>query len=178
MNAKVQEFIDKMMEKQKEEELKQREEFLISLGLIDEEKTKRGIVYLDIWDGTKDCKFDNEKNKYYKESFVPAAIEVTDEEYQEILKYAPLITREKEQKAEATKSSLEKTIEIIGIILVIISVIEIFMMIGDLSNCSSDSIAYQQLTANIGVRSVQCLYLPLILGFAKVVGAAEKYLKS
>ena len=49
-------------------------------------------------------------------------------------------------------------------------------MFYDLNDYNPKSDAYQLQTANIGMRIAQCLYLPLIFGFAKVVGAAEKYL--
>lgn len=70
MNPKVQEILDK----KKAEELQRRNEHLISLGLVDEEKSS-SIVY-------------DEENQlsYDIENF---AIEVTDEEYAEICKYYP-----------------------------------------------------------------------------------------
>ena len=143
MNKKVQEFIDKKKDEQKVKEVEERNAHLISLGLIDKEKSTYTDAHL-------------------------VAIEVTDEEYQEILKYAPV---------DVKKSTLEKTIKGAGIILVAINIIEIIMMFIDLGECSPGSYAYQNLTENIGVRIAQCLYLPLIFGFAKIVGAAEKYLK-
>ena len=48
MNAKVEEFIKKMKKEQKAKELSQKKKHLISLGLVDESKTVKGIVYLDI----------------------------------------------------------------------------------------------------------------------------------
>ena len=165
MNAKVQEFIDKMIEKQKGEELKQREELLISLGLIDEEKTKRGIVYLDNWDGTKDCKFDNEKNKYYKESFVPAAIEITDEEYLEILKYAPKGQAKVEKVKESTKTTWANAINITATIFLVLNIIGAFIL------------AIEFGWIPIVIALTYCiLWYPIIIGFSKIVAAAEKKL--
>lgn len=172
MNAKVQEFIDKMIEKQKGEELKQREELLISLGLIDEEKTKRGIVYLDNWDGTKDCKFDNEKNKYYKESFVPAAIEITDEEYQEILKYAPIIKDIKAAGATPSETKWAKIIEFIAYI---------YLIGGILINILAIASTNEYLRENTPVVAeclstifYVCISFPFVMGFSRIVAAAEK----
>jgi len=174
MNTKVQEFIDKMKEEQKEVELKQREEHLISLGLIDEEKTKYGIVYLDNWDGTKDCKFDNEKNKYYKESFVPAAIEITDEEYQEILKYAPIIKDIKAAGATPSETKWAKIIEIIAYI---------YLIGGILINILAIASTNEYLRENTPVVAeclstifYVCISFPFVMGFSRIVAAAEKKL--
>ena len=60
-----------------------RENHLLSLGLIDQEKTSR--IYSD-YQGL-DYKFDEEKKKYYTERV--EALDVTDEEYIEICKYFP-----------------------------------------------------------------------------------------
>lgn len=177
MNAKVQEFIDKMIEKQKGEELKQREELLISLGLIDEEKTKRGIVYLDNWDGTKDCKFDNEKNKYYKESFVPAAIEITDEEYLEILKYAPVKSRsiEKTIEKEEVKTTWANAIKVIANILLALNIIGgIILCMILASDYSTDNFAWIPIASAL---TYCILWYPLIVGFSKIVKVAEKTLQ-
>ena len=62
MNAKVEEFINKMKEEQKLKELKQREEHLISLGLLDESKSTIKIEYRDYWESGFD-KWDEEKGK-------------------------------------------------------------------------------------------------------------------
>ncbi|MBQ8695592.1 MAG: hypothetical protein IJ513_08130 [Bacteroidaceae bacterium] len=163
MNKQVEDFINKMKEEQKGEDLKQREEHLISLGLIDEEKTKRGIVYLDNWDGTKDCKFDNEKNKYYKESFVPAAIEITDEEYQEILKYAPIDKTETHEEKTKTKwANIIKTTSNVFLVLIII--------------CGLISAFEFGPVTLIYVIIYAMLYYPMAMGFAKIVESAEKKL--
>ncbi len=164
MNAKVQEFINKMKEEQKAKELIKREEHLISLGLLDEEKTKRGIVYLDNWDGTKDCKFDNEKNKYYKESYVPAAIEITDEEYQEILKYAPIIEEKKEVKKEF-QTTWANAINITATIFLVLNIIGAFIL------------AIEFGWIPIVIALTYCiLWYPIIIGFSKIVAFAEKNL--
>lgn len=165
MNGKVQEFINKMIEEQKGEELKQREEYLISLGLIDEEKTKREIVYLDIWDGTKDCKFDNEKNKYYKESFVPAAIKITDEEYQEILKYAPKGQEKVEKVKESTKTTWANAINITATIFLVLNIIGALILATEFG------------WIPIIIALTYCiLWYPIIIGFSKIVAVAEKKL--
>lgn len=104
MNTKVQEFIDKRKKEEKEKELKQREELLISLGLIDESKTKREREYDEHY--FKGAKFDEGKNMYYTENIEYHTIEVTDEEFEEILKYAPVENKDKKDK----KISIKKTL--------------------------------------------------------------------
>lgn len=163
MNAKVEEFINKKKDELREKELRKREKHLISLGLIDENKTKRGIVYLDNWDGTKDCKFDEDKNKYYKEGYVPVAIEVTDEEYQEILKYA---TAEEETTAlKKIKTTWGYTIEIIAYWYLVLSIIATIFLFYD----SGYSGVVMLLSTTVT--------FPFIMGMSKIVTAAEKYLQ-
>ena len=166
MKAKVQEFINKMIEEQKAKEVIEKEEHLISLGLIDEEKTKRGIVYLDNWDGTKDCKFDNEKNKYYKESFVPAAIEITDEEYLEILKYAPKGQEKVEKTKESTKTTWANAISITATIFLVLNIIGALIL----------AIEFGWIPIIIAL-TYCILWYPLIVGFSKIVKVAEKTLQ-
>lgn len=84
MNAKVKEFLDGAKAKEREEFEKRRDEHLISLGLLDDEsETVR--VYSNYRD---DLYFywDEEKKMYYYEGKQP--IKVTDEEYEEIIKYS------------------------------------------------------------------------------------------
>ena len=175
MNKKVQEFIEKMKEIEKAKELKQREEHLISLGLIDEEKTKRGIVYLDNWDGTRGWKFDNEKNKYYKEDYVPAAIEVTDEEYQEILKYAPITT--KKQEETVAQKGVANTIKTVAIIFAIINTIDILVLVFGTEWSELTNYYSSQIIGMIVARCAYFLIIPIIIGLSKIVAAAEKYLQ-
>lgn len=162
MNPKVQEFINKM----KEEQENQKKKHLISLGLIDEEKTKRGIVYLDNWDGTKDCKFDNEKNKYYKESFVPAAIEVTEEEYQKILKYAPIEEQINEKVKIGKNTTWGNAIKTTANIYLVLNIIGALIL------------AIEFGWIPIVVALTYCvLWYPIIVGFSKIVKVAENTLQ-
>ena len=203
MNAQVQEFINKMKEeekerelrlkeeenakelKRKEEELKQKENHLISLGLIDKEKSSYKKIYNSertiIYD-----KWDSQEKKYYKEikSFVP--IEVTDEEYQEILKYAPLIEEKKESirtneieckeedthKPETTWANAIKIIANILLVLNIIGGIILHIVLAD--NYSTDDFAWIPLVSAL---TYCILWYPLIVGFSKVVKVAEKNLQ-
>ena len=84
MNAKVEEFLNL----KKAEEKKRRDEHLVSLGLVDESKTVRGRKYSRFWSEEYE-QYDGDKDMYFCEKEVYAPLEVTDEEYCEILKYAP-----------------------------------------------------------------------------------------
>ena len=179
MNAKVEEFINKMKEEQKAKELSQKKKHLISLGLVDESKTVKGIVYLDNWDGTKECKFNSTEKKYYKERFVVAPIEVTDEEYQEILKYAPLSeTSLEKDTAEITneaKTNWAGTIKTIAIIFLVVNIIGGFIVWMSLLDSSrTDDYAWIPVVVAL-VNSL--LYFPLIMGFSRIVAASEKRLQ-
>ena len=88
MDAKVQEFINKM----KEEEKKQRDDKLISLGLTDENKKTVIREYLNY--KRYDAKYDETKKQHYIEKEVESPIEVTEDEYQEILIYSSFIKNE------------------------------------------------------------------------------------
>ena len=88
MNPKVQEFLDK----KKEEELKRRNEHLISLGLVDKSKKEKkyGSAFRN------NAIQEEETGRYYVERY--GALEVTDEEYAEICKYCPETTNSNSQK--------------------------------------------------------------------------------
>ena len=157
MNAKVEEFI-----KSKKEEIETRKkEHLISLGLIDYDAKciKRVYTYQPT---TTYSKYDPEKELYYYEvasgSYTP--IEVTDEEYQEILKYAPI----KEENHE--KTSWGKIIEICA---------KIFFVIILLSGIICMFIV-ENFSPLIVIVSYCMLFFPMIMGFSKIVAAAEKKL--
>ena len=175
MNVKVQEFINKMKEEEKSKELKRREEHLVSLGLLDENKITKGRVYLDNWDGTKDCKFDNDKNMYYKEDYIPAPLEVTDEEYQEILKYAPITKNETNDVKSPSGTAWANAIKVIANILLAINIIGGFILCIVLSNdYTTDDFAWIPIVSAL---TYCILWYPLIVGFSKVVKAAEKTLQ-
>ena len=163
MNAKVHEFIDKMKKEKKEEELKERKRHLILLGLVDDNKKDKGIVYLDAWDGTKECKWDNNAQKYYKEG-IYNPIEVTDEEYQEILKYAPIPKEEALKPEPETPTS--NAIRIIAIILLIL------MLIGGVIL----SLSLGEWIPIVSAIIYSIFFYPLIIGFSKIVKVAEKQL--
>ena len=124
MNSKVKEYLDTAKAKEKAAKeaakTKERDQLLISLGLIDEEKSKK--VYSDVYiDGYS---WDEKEKKYYHISQVP--IEVTDEEYAEIVKYA-----KKDNKNNKTKSGVEILLLIASIFLIISIVSFLFLEWGE-----------------------------------------------
>ena len=89
MNAKVEEFIKN-----------KKNEHLLSLGLVDESKTIIKKEYIgDIF--IHGAKYDPDKRLYYISKEINGPIEITDEEYLEILKYAPIV-----EKKEDTPNNL------------------------------------------------------------------------
>lgn len=171
MHAKVEEFIKKMKEEEKRKRDKERDEHLISLGLVDETRSIEGFEYFDIWDGTKECVWDEEKNKYCKRSKVNAPIEVTDEEYREILKYAPL--REKKKK-KRLKGGWGSSITVVANIFLFINIIAGIALIASYATDKIQGLDF--LSFIIPVVTYCILYYPLLAGFSKVVAAAEKQL--
>jgi len=97
-----------------------REEHLKSLGLIDENKTSREyIAYY-----REGLKKEPETGKYYVE--VSGALDVTDEEYEEICKYFPPNQPEKgifKNVAVAGSTFAETTLNIIAIIVLVCGII-------------------------------------------------------
>ena len=88
-----------------------RDNHLISIGLVDKEKTRRS--YIDYW--TEGAKYDTEKQKNYVESF--GALDVTDEEYAEICKIFP--PPKVDVKNIGIKSGAETTLSVIATIVLI-----------------------------------------------------------
>ena len=181
MNDKVQEFIEKLKAEQKVKELQKRKEHLISLGLIDENNSFVGKKQLDQWDGTSTCHWDNKERKYYKMVEIKDALEVSDEEYLEILKYCPLtetkentksIEESKEQKVSTPWADGINTIAHILLAVNIIGGIILFVMLS--SSYSTKDFAWMTIVLGL---TYAVLYYPLIIGFSKIVAVAEKFLE-
>ena len=109
MDEKLQKYLDEA----KAKERRKREELLISLGLTKDETVRiYSESYSDVYN-----KWDAETDKYYADVKVP--ITVTDEEYEEIKKYASNSTDEAtdlDTKAENFLAILNAIFLIIGII--------------------------------------------------------------
>lgn len=113
MNPKVEEFLAKKKKEKEEQELKKRNSVLLKLGLCEKEYAPEGKDYSD---GYTEYHYDEKegKNIYYKS--VP--IEVTDEEYAEILKYASI-----KDTSESGKNGVATVLKIIGIVFYIVGFI-------------------------------------------------------
>ena len=111
MNEKVEKLIKQgeCLEKQ------MRNEHLISLGLIDENKTER--KYINESDYFSGCEFDTDENRYYYERY--SALEVTEEEYEKICKYFSPISPEK----TIAKTGAERTLDVIAVIVLACGII-------------------------------------------------------
>ncbi len=84
MDTKVKEFLDAAKAKEREAFERKRDEHLISLGLIDEESEV--VREYSSYYSTRFEKWDVDKKLYYYDRKQP--VKVTDEEYEEILKYS------------------------------------------------------------------------------------------
>ena len=155
----LQEFIDAMKEKQKQKEQEAKNEHLIRLGLIDKEKSNR--EYFPYFVNDK-CKWDEDLGKYYIEKPVP--LEVSDEEYKEILKYDQVEVEEKKPKKNTNWGNAIELIAWIALILTIIPSIFIFLV---------GKFDWVACLWTISAIPSFCL----LMGFAKLVSAAEKYLR-
>ena len=113
MDEKVRGFLDKA-----------KSEKLISMGLIKETTREYGPY------GLKYSKYDQETKKYYRE--VPVPVDVTDEEFEKICKYAE-INRPKHEDVDnvdakiedrgALKNGAEKTLAVFNTIGIIVGII-------------------------------------------------------
>lgn len=163
MNAKLQEFFEKV----KAEKELQKREHLIELGLVDETRSTPKRIYSNVWeDGWN---YDNENDTYYKDINEPAPIEVTDDEYNEILKYAPQKKANDNEEKKTFSTKYADTIKIIADFLFFVHIIGGFTLFIIL-----DDYAF---IAIIAALAYCLLYYPLLLGFSRIVAAAEKILQ-
>lgn len=174
MNTKVQDFINKM----KEEEKKQRDEKLISLGLIDESKTITKRTSENVNNITPNAQWDNENAQYYVETKEYFPIEVTNEEYQEILKYSSFANNKPEEIKEEVKeisTTWASAIKTIASILLAINIIGGFILWFVLAaDYDTRDFAWIPIVSAL---SYCILYYPLIVGFSKIVAVSEKKLQ-
>lgn len=149
MNTKVQEFIIKM----KEEEKKQRDDMLISLGLFD---------------------YAIDKNK--RRTKCP--IEVTDEEYQEILKYSKFKKIEKTKKIEKIETKNANKIKYFSTYFVSIYAISLTIMtIVFCFNIPAEGAFVVFIIALLVIIPSFVFNLAILNGYSKIVESAEIYTK-
>lgn len=190
MNVKVEEFIKKAKAELLSEEKKQRDEHLVSLGLVDESKTVRGRKYSKEWVPPFQ-QYDKEKDLYYYETEINAPLEVSDEEYKEILKYAPLKSQQQDTKKGNVRTPWAVVIEIIAYIYLIVGVVTNIVWI--CTSLAEDALDYGYMynakNAELerllegdacvdGIVNIVLILLsfPLVVGFSKLVAVAERYL--
>ena len=177
----AQEFIDAMKEKQKQKEEKIKNEILIHFGLIDKEKSNR--EYFPYYVNEK-CEWDEEVGKYYIGKYVP--LEVSDEEYKEILKLAEAeVEHEEEKPKKSTKWG--SAIEVIAWIVLIVGIISNLVFMFTVEKPAGMTYSLEYKLAEDAVATEQWGYFtniiyivfsfPFLIGFAKLVAAAEKYLR-
>lgn len=164
MNPIVQAFL---------EERKKRH--LISLGLIDETKTKHERKYYN--HSVPGAKFDNARNQYFLEGTTYFPIAVTDEEYQEIQKYAPISDNKTKNINNTHKKRIWSDIikNIAWIYLIGGILINVFGWILFDYKYKYDGLFYMLLEYS-GTIIHYCVSFIFIMGISKVVAAAEKYL--
>lgn len=121
MNEKVEALISKRKEELRKRSLKRRNQHLVDLGLVSEKSTRQ---YFDTWQNTPDCKWDEEKKKYYIGVEVP--LEVTDEEYAEICKYFPETT----SMVEIETFGAEVTLKTIASIILVVGILSFLILVG------------------------------------------------
>lgn len=114
MNKKIEELISGRKEELRSQTMERRRRHLIDLGLLSDKST---LQYFDTWQNLPDCKWDEEKKKYYVGVAVP--LEVTDEEYAEICKYFP----ESEENGERQGFGAENTLNIMASVLLAVGVL-------------------------------------------------------
>ena len=115
MNEKVENLIKQEKERLETSEKQMRKNHLISIGLIDENKTERRYI-----EDSKVVpiagKYDKEQKKFYIEK--PFAIDVSDDEYQEICKYFP-----PEKEEFISKTNAENILNVMSIVTLVCGII-------------------------------------------------------
>lgn len=141
MNEKVQDMINQEIERLDALKKKERDEHLISLGLVDEEKSAR--KYYDYY--FYDAKWDQEKELYF--IGISGAIEVTDEEYRKICKYFPPTKKE----VPSVPTVAEKTLNVIAIIIMIFGIIGSLTSLFTIGLDQYDDITFTGLIISLGI---------------------------
>ena len=177
MNPKVQALID---QKRKEEDIKRdqkskddgfmKEQYLLSLGLIDEEKSSYKKIYKDEYEDG--CLWDEDKEQWYKEESDIVLLDISDEEYQTLLKYYPptdYLVNFKPKDKTTSELTYSEIITVTAKIFLIVTIVGCLI----LAFIVDDSV-WVGVIIILGI--INTLYYPLIIGFSKIIAAAEKYL--
>lgn len=159
--------VQKLINKAKVEELKQREEYLRSLGLVDKSKKEVKRKYIDYVPANKyGYAWDSDKKKYFRSVVVNGVLEITDEEYDELLKYYPCNEKTSENVSPPKYS---KKIKILALSYIVLNVCTAVV-------CLALSNGPEILLLAALISLFNCIWYPFICGYANIVEAAEKYL--
>lgn len=141
MNEKVQDLINKEIERLDALKKKERDEHLISLGLTDKKKSER--KYYDYH--FPDTEWDPEKKMFF--ILIDGAITVTDKEYSEICKYFPPTKKE----VPSVPTVAEKTLNVIAIIIMIFGIIGSLTSLFTIGLDQYDDITFTGLIISLGI---------------------------
>lgn len=162
MNAKLESFINQKKSKH-----------LVELGLVDESKPIKKKKYTNVYQ--EGSHLDNKKNLYYTEVIEYEPIDITDEEYQELLKYAPVDNEKFSATIEhANNTTWGNAIKVIANILLVFNILAgliLFFYLND--SYSTDDYAWIPIVSTL---TYCVLWYSLIVGFSKIVAFAEKNL--
>ena len=117
MDPKVKEFIEAAKSEERAKFEKKRNIHLFKLGLVNKVRqysNEKNINY---------PYYDEKENKYYRE--IPVPVEVTDEEYEEIMRWAP---KDIIKDTESEDNSDIKKFRAIGIIILVVEIISAFFL--------------------------------------------------
>ncbi len=113
MNAKIEQWIENRKSEQRKEFETKRDEHLLKLGLTDESKTIRKYSSHYV----QGMEYDKEKGRYYINLNGP--IDVSDEEYAEICRYAPYNEDDNDHEIEEDNNGAESMLNIVAIIFLV-----------------------------------------------------------
>ena len=91
MNETVAKFIEEQKKRQEEEQKKQREKHLLNLGLVDNSKTGKKYCSTSVSEAyRKDYGYIyHDENGYFRYDGEPTALDISDEDYEELCKVCP-----------------------------------------------------------------------------------------
>ena len=191
MNAKLEKFLSEKRELKALEAKKKRDEHLISLGLIDEVKMMNSRKYSEYW-SEKYPNYDKNKDLYYCDMEQPSPIEISDEEYEEILKIAPL-SESVTKKEKSFGFCWAGCIKILAYLNLFLGVLLNLFLITNIDKpfiarwlYNTTGVENPELVKKLAEQAqMDCIesiiYIvisfPFIIAFSKIVAAAEKYLR-
>lgn len=132
MNEQIEKWIENRKSEQRKEFEQKRDEHLLKLGLTDESKTIRKYSSYYV----QGMEYDIEKGRYYKKLNGP--MDVSDEEYAQICKYAPY-KELKQVQMKDVNNGVEGFLNIMAYIILSVGVIVFIVILLSSSNSSGYS---------------------------------------